>query len=117
MKVFWLISISFILFGCQKKVYDAKTCEDLSIRAFKGWPKDANEFKKNCQGVEITFTKEKCQEVLNDFIMNGNIDALKAKHGERASECLTNADLEKFNKSGVKTDDDDHSGSKSDTDN
>lgn len=117
MKVIWLISISFILFGCQKKVYDAKTCEDLSIRAFKGWPKDANEFKKNCQGIEITFTKEKCQQVLNDFILNGNLEALADKHGEKASECLTTSDLEKFKKSSVKADNNDHGSDQSDSNN
>jgi len=117
MKQLWLISISLILFGCQKKVYDAKTCEDLSIRAFKGWPKDANEFKKNCQGIEITFTKEKCQEALNDFILNGNIEKLKSDFGEKAPDCLTNADKEKFLKSSVKADDDNHGSSESDSNN
>ena len=117
MKVFWLISISLLLLSCQKKVYDAKTCEDLSIRAFKGWPKDANEFNKNCQGIEIIFTKEKCQEVLNNFVLNGNTKLLKKEFGERAPECLTSADLEKFQKSAVKADDDNHGSSESDTNN
>lgn len=117
MRIIWLISISLLISACQKKVYNSVVCEDLSIRAFKGWPKALNEYKKNCQGIEITFTKQRCQEVLNNFVLIGDIDLIKSKYGERASECLTLSDLKKFTRSRVKTDDNDHSGSKSNSDN
>ena len=117
MKIFWLISIPLVLLGCQKKVYDAKTCEELSIRAFKGWPRDAKEYNDNCKGIEITFTKEKCQKVLNHFILNGNLEILKKEFGEKASKCLTSGDLEKFQKSAVKTNNNNHSSSESDSNN
>ena len=42
-------------------------------------PRDAKEYNDNCKGIEITFTKEKCQKVLNHFILNGNLEILKKR--------------------------------------
>lgn len=117
MRIIWLISISLLISACQKKVYNSDVCEDLSIRAFKGWPKALNEYNKNCQGIEITFTKQRCQEVLNNFVISGDIELIKSKYGEKSSECLTSSDLKKFTRSRVKTDDNNHGSSEGNSNN
>ena len=94
-------SIAFIflllLLGCQKE-YDQETCNQLSMKAFKGSPRHAAEFKNNCQNVDVTYTKEICQKALNDLIISSDLESVKKTYGENVVGCFTENDLRAFKK-------------------
>ena len=82
------------------KSYDSETCQDISMRAFKGSPQAANEFQKHCTGeeIEIKITHEMCRNALNDLIMSGRLDLVQERYPEGIVDCFTQNDLVKFQK-------------------
>lgn len=63
---------------------------------FRGIPNAAYQFDSSCQGVLLTYTKELCQKALVDLIYSSNLEAVKAKYGEKVIGCFTQNDLQKF---------------------
>lgn len=85
-----------LLCSCSNKVYNSDTCDDLSMKSFKGFPKEANEFKTNCKDIEIFYTHELCQQALQKLVMGEPISKLKKDFGEKIDGCFSENDLKKF---------------------
>lgn len=86
----------FFLTACQE--YDANKCEELATKAFRGFPSESNEYKKNCGAIPHDLTLKKCQNVLEFFILKGKVETVEQQFGERSSKCLTDNDLKKFSR-------------------
>ena len=71
-------------------------CEELSLKAYKGFPQALNTFNKRCQNVEITYTKEHCQKAFKDLVLDGRPSALKNKYGDRVLDCFSEKEKGKF---------------------
>ena len=92
-----LTSLFFLLFlSCSQGVYDMDRCDELSMSAFKGSPKSANEFKENCQDIEIYYTHNLCQSALQKLVMGTDMDTLEKEFGEKIGGCFSENDLKKF---------------------
>lgn len=78
--------------------YSLEECEDLSQRGFKGIPSAAHRFERHCKNKPVVYTAEKCQRILQDFILTGSVEEITRVHGEKASGCLSQNDLNKFSK-------------------
>lgn len=87
-----------LLTSCQQETYTSEKCDKLSQKSFKGMPKAAKEFRDHCQGVPIKYTKEACQNALNDLILSGDYTGVLKKHGKQAAGCFTENDINKFRK-------------------
>lgn len=66
------------------------------MKAYKGFPKAAHEFKKNCGGIQIKYTKDHCQKAFQDLVLVGKEDQLKKKYGDRILECFNERQTNKF---------------------
>ena len=85
------------LLSCQKE-YTSEVCDELSQMTYKGYPNQSREFKDHCQGVEITYTQERCQSALSDLMLGKSLDTLKSTYGEHIDRCFTENDLARFHK-------------------
>lgn len=97
-RVIMFCLVSLALFSCSKKVYDSKTCNELSMLAYKGYPNQSREFKDHCSGVEIKYTKELCQSALSELMTGVSLPQLKKTYGEEIEGCFTENDLKKFSR-------------------
>ena len=95
MKIF-IVFLFFLLNSCQG--YNAQKCEELATQAFRGFPKETNEYKHNCASIPHDLTMNKCQQVLAFFILKGKVEIIQKQFGEKSSKCLTKNDLEKFSR-------------------
>ncbi len=93
-----LLLLTLSLFSCTKKVYDSKTCNELSMLAYKGYPNQSREFKDNCAGIEIKYTKELCQKALSEMMAGTPLAQLKQSYGAEIEGCFTENDLKNFNR-------------------
>ena len=94
MNLFKIIIFLFII-SCSKNI-TLTECEELSMKAFKGFPSAAHQFKRNCSSFSIKYTKEVCQKALLHLMMKTSPKELKEKFGPKIMECFTKNDLEKF---------------------
>jgi len=89
------IFLIFVLTACTK-TYDSAICDDLSMKTYKGFPNEAYELKRNCQGIKITYTKALCQKAFQKLILSGDEALVKNIYGAKIMTCFTNYDKEKF---------------------
>lgn len=85
-----------VLTSCQETVYDQNTCEDLSLKKFRGFPRAAHDFDTNCQSIKVQYTPEKCSLALGKLILGTEMSQLKTIYGERISQCFNQNDIDKF---------------------
>lgn len=94
---FFLFLIGLLICACQPdKEYNTESCNLLSMKSFKGLPKEALEFKENCKNIAITYTKERCQKALTDLMLSGNQKYIEKTYGPKIFNCFTENDLKKF---------------------
>lgn len=99
-----LLGLIVLYTGCNSSVTQEE-CQLAVFSAYKGSPKSAAFFKKNCIGkFELEFTREKCQSSLVRLMAGDNEFKLKKQFGSRVMECFTEYDLKRF----LKTDDSVH---------
>ena len=91
------VIILFLFFSCQEK-YSVEKCNEISMQRFKGLPHASSEFDKHCVDVNIHYTKETCQNALNDLIVTTKLSQVKKKYGDSIDHCFTGDDLMRFNK-------------------
>lgn len=85
-----------IFLGCNKK-YDLESCNELSMKKFKGFTDAKEKFSKNCMNFEVKYTPELCQSALTDLILNNDLTEIKRKYGDPIESCFTPEDLKKHN--------------------
>lgn len=95
--LFRLIMVLFISFGCNNKQYDQESCNDLSMKKYKGFPDAHKKFDENCLNLEIKYTPQLCQSALIDLMKNNNLRAVQEKYGDPIQNCFTGDDLRRFN--------------------
>ena len=98
MKVFFLSLVVFLFCSCVSKRYTQEDCELLSMRAFKGLPKESKLFQDHCGDYTIKHDRAYCESVLKSLILSGSKEAVTQQHGPEAVECLTENDLKAFEK-------------------
>ena len=90
----FLIILGFTLFlGNCTKTYNKDQCEDLSMKAYKGWPQAAHKLRKYCKNVEIHYTSQRCQKALVELTMGASLGQLKKKFGSQIGNCFNQEDL------------------------
>lgn len=94
MKKILLVLVILNLYSCQKN--EVERCEELAPLAFRGFPKESNEYKRNCKEVKHELSLDRCQQVLTFFIIKGKKEDVEKQFGEKAAKCLTKNDFEKF---------------------
>ena len=99
-KVFSLLLTLVLLQSC--KEYDGEACADLYVKAYRGHPRSANEYEKECVSRKLT-PKFNCQTALEELIMGRDDVYLKAKYGSHVMKCFTEKDLRLFLKPTPKT--------------
>jgi hypothetical protein len=92
-----LLTILLVTVSCNKK-YDLESCNDLSMKKFKGFTDARKKFEENCTSFEVKYTHDLCQAALNDLILNNNLTAIKEKYGEPIENCFNEQDIKKYNK-------------------
>ncbi|MCY4524074.1 MAG: hypothetical protein OXB84_04975 [Halobacteriovoraceae bacterium] len=75
------------------KTYDKDTCEELSMRKYRGWPQAAYEFEKNCRNIKILYTTEHCQKAFNKLNMGVKLSRLKEEFGPKIDKCFNESDI------------------------
>ena len=85
-----------LLPSCQARKLSLEECENLSFKAYKGFPKALNDFEKHCGEHEVTYTRELCQKALGDLVLKGDGPSLKEKYGERILNCFSEKEKTKF---------------------
>jgi hypothetical protein len=98
LKILALGLLLLLLSSCEKKIYTADQCNELSMNSFKGMPKAGSDFKKYCGDVEIKYTHQLCQEALNKLIISGDYSGILQQYGNPAAGCFTENDINKFRK-------------------
>ncbi len=96
MKIFSLLFMVFLFCACMSKNYTQEDCELLSMRAFKGLPKESKLFQDHCGGYVIKHDRAYCESVLKSLVLSGSKKAVTDQHGPEAIECLTQNDLKAF---------------------
>jgi len=77
----------------------AEECDNIGLKKFKGFPNESFLYKNHCEKkIQHTYTPYLCQKILESFMMNGDVNALKDSFGNRAKECLTGDDIKRFQK-------------------
>ena len=97
MKHFFLSLMVFLFYSCvSSKNYTQEDCELLSMRAFKGLPKESKLFQDHCGDYVIKHDRAYCESVLKSLVLSGSKKAVTDQHGPEALECLTENDLKAF---------------------
>lgn len=78
--------------------YDAKTCNELSMKKYKGIPHAHHQLEKHCQGFEIKYTPEVCQKALVYLMTKNSLLGTKKKFGDPIEHCFTGDDLRRFSR-------------------
>ena len=95
MKSLFLKSLIFVfLISCNSN--EDLDCEALSMKTFRGFPRDAHKFKEYCQNKNVYYTQALCKKALNKLILSASEKDLKAEFGARVMECFNESDIEKF---------------------
>lgn len=79
------------------KNYD---CEDLSMKYYRGLPKESHLYVKHCKKKEkeLKYSPEICKQALGTLMMSGSLKLVEEKFGKRAKGCFNKVDLERFAK-------------------
>ena len=95
-RVFYLLmGIAMTLVSCWES-YDQQKCEELSMKAYKGFPREAHDFQKNCVGVKNEYPVAVCQRALEKLILGHGEKKLQQEFGPKIMGCFSNNDLKKF---------------------
>lgn len=90
-----LLPLLLSLTSCTPE-YDAESCNELSMKKYKGIPHAHNEFEQHCQGMEIKYTPELCQKALVHLMSKNDLAQTKKKFGDPIENCFTGDDLRRF---------------------
>ncbi len=97
MKYFSLILLFAFLLACtKKKEYGQEVCEDLSMKSYRGLPKESKEYKNNCLGVKNQYPYSHCQKALEALMLVGEAQYLESEYGVKIMNCFNKADLHRF---------------------
>ncbi len=91
-----LILPMLFFISCEEKKYTQEICEELSMKKFKGFPRDTKEFNDNCKHIKVKYTKSVCQSALESMILGAKKDFLIKKFGADVMGCFSKNDLKKF---------------------
>ena len=95
--IFRMLTIILISSSCNKK-YDLESCNQLSMKKFRGFTDARKKFEVNCMNFDVKYTPELCQSALTDLILNNNLFEVKQKYGGPIENCFSEEDLRKYNK-------------------
>lgn len=84
-----------LLIACNPQ-YNAKTCNVLSMKMYKGVPTSKKQFEENCKDFEIKYTPEVCQSALENLMRRGSLEETKEKFGDPIEHCFSQSDLKRF---------------------
>jgi len=89
--------ITILITSCHQKPDDLD-CEDLSMKYYRGLPKESSLFVKYCkdQAQDLKYSPEKCKNALGTLMMTGSLSHVEKKFGKRIKGCFNLADIEKF---------------------
>lgn len=93
-KSYLIFTLLALLSACNSN--DDRDCESLSMRTFRGFPRDAHKFQKHCKDKPVYYTQELCKKALRKLILSSSEKELKKEFGERVMECFNQSDIEKF---------------------
>jgi len=96
LKVLIFLLVTPLLFSCEEKVYNQNVCEELSMKTFKGFPRETKEFQENCKNIKVKYTKSLCQKALESMILGASKELLTKKYGAKVMGCFSQNDLKKF---------------------
>ncbi|MCP4915213.1 MAG: hypothetical protein GY909_18985 [Oligoflexia bacterium] len=71
-------------------------CEELSMKAFRGLPKESKRFKDHCSKKKLHYSKERCHKALQGLMLGHPQELLEKTYGEKIMGCFNQGDLEKF---------------------
>tara|TARA_R110002072_G_scaffold534_7_gene4198 strand:- start:95503 stop:95802 length:300 start_codon:yes stop_codon:yes gene_type:complete len=71
-------------------------CNEISMKAFRGLPKESKIFKDHCKDYQLEYTKEKCHKALQALTMGSKAESLKKTYGEKIMGCFNKGDLKRF---------------------
>ena len=91
-----ILILTLTLFSCSKTDFTKDECESLSMKKFKGYQRESNQFDNYCKKYDLHYTQQKCKKALNQLILGARLDKLESVHGTNISECFTKNDLKKF---------------------
>lgn len=92
-----IISVNFV--SCEdNRPKNQEDCEVLSMKSFRGLPKEAKLFKDHCQNYELTYTKQRCEQALQELMISTNLGKVQKSHGQLIKECFNQSDLKRFAK-------------------
>ncbi|MDD0851922.1 hypothetical protein HBN50_02390 [Halobacteriovorax sp. GB3] len=66
------------------------------MKDFRGLPNYGSEFKKNCQGKVLRYSRRTCQLAFNELVQGKKEQELIAKFGERIIQCFNERELNKY---------------------
>ena len=72
------------------------SCDELSMKCYRGFPRACNAVKTKCSSEKITYTKEKCQKAFNRLLLGGKIDEVKNLFGDPIVGCFSESELSKY---------------------
>jgi hypothetical protein len=90
------ITTLLLFASCEDKKYTQKVCEELSMKAYKGFPQETKEFNDNCKHIKVKYTKAKCQKALQSMILGASEKSLISQYGKNVMSCFSKNDLKKF---------------------
>lgn len=97
MKKILLFSLFLTLLSCTKTdPPTALECEDLSMKAFRGLPKESKLFKDHCSEKKLHYSKDRCHKALQGLMLGHPQELLEKTYGKKIMGCFNQGDLEKF---------------------
>lgn len=90
MKITTHLLLLIILVASCNKEYTQESCEELSLKKYRGFPNASHEFDKNCKGkFQIKYTQKACNAAFLGLVTHGSKEKLEAEFGKRILECFT----------------------------
>lgn len=93
--VIFFILMATLVNSC-RGVYTQDSCEELSMKAYKGFPQAAHKLKKYCSNYQLKYSSDTCQKALVQLTMGTNEKLLKESFGAKIMGCFTKNDLRNF---------------------
>jgi len=94
-KITFLILL-FLQVSCFGPTINQNYCEEMAMKAYRGWPKASYHFNKFCKKIPIKYSKSLCQKALVKLILGFKDLELKNMFGSKIMNCFTENDLNKW---------------------
>lgn len=75
---------------------DNASCDEISMRCYRGHPRSCHNLKKKCSGKKIKYTAALCQQAFNSLLLGGKLDKIVSQYGSEITGCFNERELKKY---------------------